>query len=188
MEEIEIWKDVIGYEGYYQVSNIGRVKSLDRAFIRSNGWNDFKPSRILVHNLDSKGYIKFSFYKNGVSKTVRLHQLIANAFIPNPNNHKIVRHLDDNKLNNRLDNLAWGSDLDNKADAIRNGKIRKGKNHRFFGRTGELAPDAKIILDTQTGVYYFGTVEVANAKNMVHSTLKNKLNGQRKNNTSLIYC
>lgn len=189
MELNEIWKDIFGYEGLYQVSNLSKVRSLDKVIFKSNGSKQFMPSKVMKANLDSKGYLKYNFYKDGVIKTVRQHQLVATAFIPNPNNYPIVRHLDDNKLNNLLGNLAWGTDLDNKKDMIRNGNSLTGSKNPRWGMSGEKSNDSKLILDTQTGIYYHGTAEAAKAKGLIQSTLKSRLNGRLKtNNTSLIYC
>lgn len=91
--ENEIWKDVPDYEGLYQVSNLGRIRN-------SKG-------RILNFCKDKDGYLKGNIYKNGKNKNIRLHRLIAEAFILNPNNYPSVNHKDENKSNNSVDNLEW---------------------------------------------------------------------------------
>lgn len=173
----------------YQVSNLSRVKSLDK-FTNVKGQSKrFMPSKIMKPNFDSKGYLKYNFYTGEKIKTMRLHQLVANAFIDNPEELPFVRHLNDIKTDNRLENLAFGNREENTKDAIKNGKFPKGENSIIFGKVGELCPYSKLILDTQTGIFYYGTSEAAKAKNLVQSTLKSKLNGRIKtNNTSLIYC
>jgi hypothetical protein len=97
----EIWKDVDGYEGYYQVSSFGRVRSLDRVVN-----NHFYGGRILCLASDSDGYKVVGLHKNG-SKTVKVHRLVAQAFIPNPQNLPEVNHKDENKKNNFYNNLEW---------------------------------------------------------------------------------
>lgn len=92
----EIWKDIAGYEGYYQVSNLGRVKS----------FKGRKP-RVLSTCEDSKGYPKVTFNENGKSKTYLIHVLVAQAFIPNPYNLPVVHHKDNNPKNNHVENLEW---------------------------------------------------------------------------------
>ncbi len=94
----EIWKDIVGYEGLYQVSNLGRVKSLYN--YKRNGTN------ILTPRL-KKGYYTVGLRKNGKRNWRGVHRLIAQAFIPNPNNYPCVNHKDENKLNNVLENLEW---------------------------------------------------------------------------------
>lgn len=93
----EVWKDIIDYEGLYQVSNLGRVKSL------------FRYKRILKPQKDIHGYLKVGLYKNGKCKLFNIHKLVANAFIENPNNYKYVNHKDENKTNNRVENLEFCS-------------------------------------------------------------------------------
>ena len=90
-----IWKDIEGYEGLYQVSNMGRVRSLTRNNI------------ILKKTITNRGYERVPLYKNKKSKLFRVHRLVANAFIPNPDNLPQVNHKDENKLNNCVDNLEW---------------------------------------------------------------------------------
>ena len=93
----EIWKDIKGYEGLYQVSNYGRVKSFTRNTIRTH---------ILKCNVKKNGYIYITLYNNGY-KYYRLHRLVAETFIPNPNNYPCINHKDENKQNNKIDNLEW---------------------------------------------------------------------------------
>jgi hypothetical protein len=91
----EVWKDVEGYEGYYQVSNLGRVKSLIL----------FK--KILKPYPDKDGYFQVVLYRNKTRRLKRVHRLVAQAFIPNENNLPIINHKDEDKANPRMDNLEW---------------------------------------------------------------------------------
>ena len=100
---VEIWKDIPEFKGFYQVSNIGRVKSLDR--VDSNGRK--RPMKILQLNPDSDGYLIVGLHKNGKCKTAKIHRLVAEAFIQNPNRYKEVNHKDENKKNNSVENLEW---------------------------------------------------------------------------------
>ena len=95
----EIWKDIEGYEGLYQISNLGRVKSL--------GNTHYKTTRILVVYKNKNGYCGINLCKKGKVTKYRIHRLVATAFIPNPNNYPEVNHKDENKSNNRVDNLEW---------------------------------------------------------------------------------
>lgn len=97
---MEIWKDIADYEGLYQVSNRGRVKSLPR-----NG--TVKVEKILTLHKDSKGSYNVSLSKNGKRKIAYVHRLVAEAFIPNPNKLPLVWHIDGNTLNNNAENLIW---------------------------------------------------------------------------------
>jgi len=102
----EIWKDVVGYEGIYQVSNLGDVKSLPR--LMQKGKNIFTcKEKILKHNIKSNGYSAVVLCLNKIKKTMGIHQLVAMAFLNHtPCGHKLViDHRNDNKLDNRLENL-----------------------------------------------------------------------------------
>jgi len=104
MQKIEeIWKDVKGYEGLYQVSNIGRVKRLRF----TNRYTDREQERIKVLKLCKKGYLRVALFKNGKGKHVEVQRLVAIAFIPNPDNKPEVNHIDGNKKNNKVENLEW---------------------------------------------------------------------------------
>lgn len=106
----EIWKDISGWEGKYQVSNFGRVKSVARTITR-NGNKVRVFEKILKTNL-SYGYPRVSLGDNP-RKAIRIHRLVAEAFIPNPNNLPDVNHIDGVRDNNRVDNLEWVTKLDN---------------------------------------------------------------------------
>lgn len=104
--EKEIWKDIEGYEGYYQVSNLGRVKSLKRFAKHPKGGKKVVNERVLKENLGKKGYLTVSLYRNG-GKTKEIHQLVAMEFLNHtPCGYRmVVDHIDNNKINNRFDNL-----------------------------------------------------------------------------------
>lgn len=97
---IEVWKDIKDYEGLYQISNLGRVKSLK--YRKSN------KERILILNGAAKhGYYMVGLCKNHKRKYVTVHRLVAEAFIPNPDNKPQINHKDENRRNNCVDNLEW---------------------------------------------------------------------------------
>lgn len=115
---MEIWKDIKGYEGKYQCSSLGNIKSLV-----------YKKPKILKPRLDKDGYLKVILYKDG-PKEFRVHRLIADAFIPHPNDLYIVNHKDEDKSNNCVDNLEWCNADYNNNYGMRNSKIReKNINH-----------------------------------------------------------
>lgn len=99
----EIWKDIAGYEGMYQISNLGRVKSLSRETKNQYGNKD----KILKTTNLSNGYVKIGLFKNRKQTYYFIHRLVAQAFIPNPNNYPIVNHKDEKPSNNNANNLEW---------------------------------------------------------------------------------
>lgn len=107
---MEIWKDIKGYEGLYQVSNLGNVRSLN--FHRE------KKIKILKPNLKKDGYYETTLSKNSKFKWVRTHRLVAEAFIPNIYNKPQVNHINGNKLDNKAENLEWCTNQENITHAI----------------------------------------------------------------------
>lgn len=102
---IEIWKDIEGYEGMYQVSNMGRVRALDR--VKPNSGGQIAKGHILPQSDNGHGYRFVSLWKFNKGRRFYVHRLVASAFIPNPNNFPIINHKDENKSNNRYENLEW---------------------------------------------------------------------------------
>lgn len=118
----EIWKDVKDYEGLYQISNLGRVKSFPR-----NG--TIKKERILKQTIDNNGYLIVGLHKNNKVKKVCVHWLVANAFIPKEKWHEVINHIDGNKLNNSLKNLERCTQKHNVKESIRLG-LQKPYNEK----------------------------------------------------------
>jgi hypothetical protein len=98
----EVWEDIIGYEGFYQVSDLGRVKSLR-----------FNKEIILKFGVDWSGYLLVNLFKNGIPKNMKAHRLVALTFIPNPENKLEVNHKDGIKTNNNIENLEWSTRAEN---------------------------------------------------------------------------
>jgi len=122
--EKEMWEDVENYEGFYQVSNLGRIRSLDRTITRNDGMAKKVKGKILKTRV-SKGYVLINLNKDGVCKTFSLARLIATTFIPNKKRKPEVNHIDENKLNNAVTNLEWCTSLENANHGTRNKRIGK---------------------------------------------------------------
>jgi hypothetical protein len=125
----ELWKDIQGYEGLYQVSNTGRVRSLDKT--RAIGKNKrIIKGRIL--KIKQANYCHIQLVKNGQNFHALVHRLVATAFIPNSEGKKTVNHKDCNKHNNRVENLEWVTQAENNLHALSNGKLatmKRGDSH-----------------------------------------------------------
>lgn len=102
-----MWKDIKGYEGIYQIDEYGTVKSLQRTRIGKAGSTVIVPERILKQKTDKDGYKEVTLSDNGKMKYFRVHRLVAEAFIPNPNAYPVINHLDENPANNHISNLEW---------------------------------------------------------------------------------
>lgn len=126
--EKEIWKDIDGYNGVYKISNLGRVKS----------YNRYKDGIIMKQTKASHGYYTVKLYKNKKSTCYNIHRLIAEHFIENPNNHPCVLHKDDNKENNNIKNLRWGSYSDNMKDKINNFGIKSVRHNKALNKKDVL--------------------------------------------------
>ena len=113
MNEEEIWKDITGYDGAYQVSNLGRVRSRDRIIKREYHNNCIRKGKILKPQIDKDGYLRINIYKNKKIKMGLIHRFVAQEFIPNPDNLPQVNHKNLNKQDNRIENLEWISLKDN---------------------------------------------------------------------------
>ena len=123
---VEVWKDIQGYEGFYQVSNFGNVRSLDR--IDCNG--RFRKSRNCKKILTTDGYYKVGLSKDGIEKRFFIHRLVAIHFIDNPQNLECINHKDENKTNNCLENLEWCSREYNNNYGTRNKRIGEFSNKK----------------------------------------------------------
>lgn len=129
MKEKEIWKDVIGYEGYYKVSDYGRVKSLNRIIVTKREVRRNIPERILVNYLNGCGYPNVGLTRRCKTIMYSVHSILMKAFVPTTISGVEVNHIDGNPLNNKLDNLEWVSHAENMAHAGRIGLMPHGINH-----------------------------------------------------------
>jgi len=127
----EIWKDIIGYEGKYQISNIGEVKSLDRIISARNNSFSFRRGRIMKQKTDKKGYKYVSLLDFDINeKNHRIHRLVATCFLENTDNLPVVNHKDGDKKNNNVLNLEWCTSSHNSQEAVRLGLVKSGANHK----------------------------------------------------------
>ena len=138
---MEEWKDIKGYEELYQISSLGRVKSL------KNNRGNYR-EKILSNIPNKNGYIIVQLKKNGTSKPFSVHRLVAQAFIPNPNNYPQVNHKDENKENNRVDNLEWCTAKYNSNYGTKIKRVSEANKGKY---KGSKHPRARKILCVTTG-------------------------------------
>lgn len=151
----EIWKSI---DGFYEVSNLGRVKS---------------PNGIRKLSLTPDGYQRIRLIHNGVDKTVRVHRLVAEAFIPNPENKETVNHKDGNKLNNCVDNLEWMDRHEQLQHAYDNGLKKPVHTNRKL--TKEQVEEIKRLYVPQSKE--FGTVALGRKYGVTNRVIGNIIRG-----------
>ena len=150
----EVWKDIEGYIGIYQVSNLGRVRSL--------GNNKRKKDKIRKQIKTCKGYLRVGLHKDGATTWEYVHRLVAQAFIPNTGNLPQVNHKDENKENNCVDNLEWCTNEYNCNYGSKNEKV------------------SKKVICVETGVVYNSTREAERFLGVCHGSISDCCSGKRK--------
>lgn len=142
----EIWKDIEGYEGIYQISNLGNVKSFDRVVRGCYNTIALKKGRVLKKGLDKSGYHHVSLTLNGKAKTLKVHRLVAKTFILNPRNKPQVNHKNFIRTDNRVTNLEWCTLSENIKHGYHFGNITAIKEMNYMkGRKGKYHHNSKPV-------------------------------------------
>lgn len=181
--ENEIWKDIPGFEGYYQVSNLGRIKSLERVVacsVRLGGFRT-KGETIRKQDIGSKGYHRVYLQKDKIGKKYLVHRLVAEAFVANPNNFPQVNHKDENKGNNKASNLEWctAEYNSNYGGRTRLTSIAKYKPISLFDKEGHLIRDFDSLKEAGE---YLGVKRISPKCLLEHHSLRGfqiRLKGER---------
>lgn len=142
----EIWKDVVGYEGLYKVSNLGRIKrtlKITRWVLKNKLYKRIDKEKVLYQEKNTTGYKVIRLHKNGEVLKRGVHRLVAEAFIPNPYNKKTVNHKDGNKQNNCVENLEWATYRENNKHSY----DILGKKGFFVGKA---TPNSKKVIRLDT--------------------------------------
>ncbi len=161
----EVWKSIEGYEGMYEISNLGRIKSFKA---------DKQNGKILKLKNSTSGYSKCALFKDNHPTTFTIHKLVAQAFIPNTDNKSQINHIDGNKENNRVDNLEWCTPKENMKHASKTGLIKRGRRNKrvkknsktkekYIAPKGEYSKNAKKVLCVTTGEV-FNCIKYASEK------------------------
>lgn len=173
---MEEWKDIKGYEGLYQVSNLGRVKSLNRTSTHSKGYIAHYKEKILKQSFERNGYARVGLSKYGKTKLYYIHVLVAEAFINNPDNLPEVNHIDEDKTNNCVDNLEWCNHKYNSIHGTRANRISKAMTNN--------KKVSKQVLCIETGVIYSSVHEAGRQMNLDFSEIATVCRGYRNRKTA----
>jgi len=175
----EIWKDIEGYKGLYQVSNLGRIKSL-------HGLSE----RIMKQTLQ-KGYLRITLLKNKKQKRFLSHRLVAQAFIPNPENKPQVNHIDEDKENNRVDNLEWVTAKENndwgtrKSRAIKSSINNPKRDYLELGK--KFSKSIYYINEKGEKICFSGIHEAARLLNITPNGISANLHGKLKTYKGFVF-
>lgn len=193
----EIWYDIKAFEGYYQYSNCFRFRTVERIIIKSNGVQ--KTIRKQILKIQSNGeypVLNLSKLINNKreGKTIFIHKFFAEIYIPNIENKPHVNHINGNKLDYSLSNLEWCTKSEDVQHAHDTGLMPSLKGTKRMERVlssivknSKIHGAARLVIDTETGIFYNSIKEAAQAKNYKQNTLSHKLNSRILNNTSYVF-
>ena len=169
----EIWKPIPGYEGYYEISNTGKVRSLTRTIIKSNGRPQTFYGEEKKPTLTPFGYYRISLAKQGIKQFYFIHRLVALTFIPNPDNKPFINHKDENKTNNNVENLEWCTSLENNNYGTIKERHSKTTSHPIIMCDKETHEEIKEFLNTKIAAKELGSPNSS-------ANIYRVLNGERK--------
>lgn len=177
---IEEWRPIRGYEGIYDVSNCGRVRSLSRVVNNGSPHGRKLPDKILLPGKLKDGYLGVSLNRDGTCKYFKIHRLVAQAFIPNTDNKPYVNHKDGVKTNNVASNLEWCTQAENMRHAYNNGMIKPSYYYLTQqDRLKNAAKRAHPVLWVETG-QSFGSGYICSACTGIHvDRIYNSINEKR---------
>jgi hypothetical protein len=150
IDQTEWWLPVVGYEGYYEVSNLGRVRALERTLVYKNGTRRTHPTHPMSTSALVKGYRSVGLWKGNVGERLLVHRLVLEAFVgPCPVGQE-CRHGDGDRQNPALTNLSWGTPKQNGEDRVAHGKQARGEDHGSSKLTIEKVREIRALLGTLT--------------------------------------
>ena len=178
----EVWRPVTGYNGRYEVSNLGEVRSLERTK-RNNGGAQRIPSHVMRQSQNHKGYKIVHLSKDGANTWVMVHRIVALAFIPNPEGKPQVNHIDGDKNNNAANNLEWVTNAENMRHAVENGlnnpwpMLRAAHSKESREKTSRSLQRAVIRSD---GKVYESVNDAARDNDVTHGAVSMNIHGKTK--------
>jgi hypothetical protein len=167
----EIWKEIPGYEGYYEISTTGRVRGLERKVFDKKGRGRIATAVLLKTRNNNRGYEEVRLSRNGKTSTTFVHILVAQTYLSNPLNKKYVNHKNGDKMDNRMENLEW---------------VTHSENVQHAYQMGLIKPKCTPVIDTCSNKEYHSIREASIDLGISHSTLRGYLNGSIKNNPTCL--
>lgn len=181
---MEIWKDIKGFEGYYQINQYGDVRGVERLVNHYLGGKRRLKSRIVKQSIGTIGYPVVQLWRDNKKGTLYIHRLTAENFIPNPENKEEVNHKDGNKANNSLENLEWVSRKENMNHAYENGLIKESTNANKNGKIqGEKNYQAKL---TESDIFFIRKNSIKNGGLHTYRELAKKFNVSNANISNIV--
>jgi hypothetical protein len=182
----EVYVDIQGYKGYYQVSNYGNVRSLDRVITEQTGKTQTLKGRILKPHTNSSGYYQINLNKNGIRTTFAIHQLVAQAFLDNRSSKPTVNHINGIKTDNNVNNLEWATYSENLEHAYRNRLRRAVKTNEVASKnykrklTEQQVREIKLLIAAKSPTLK----QIANQYDVGRSTIGSIKSGRNWSQTS----
>lgn len=173
----ELWKDIAGYEGLYQVSNQGRVRSLDRYVECVDTYRHYK-GRIMKLDKRKNGYLQVNLKRQKLNKQFLIHRLVAQAFIPNPDSLPCVNHKDENKENNNVDNLEWCTEAYN--NEYGEGHKKRSENAIKYAIKNQSKAVLQFSLNGEYIAEYYSATEAGRKNNCRQGGISECCNGKQK--------
>ncbi|MEN2467898.1 NUMOD4 domain-containing protein [Ornithinibacillus sp. JPR2-1] len=175
--EDEVWKDIEGYEGYYQVSNLGRIRSLDRTVKQKEGFTQNIKGSLKKPYTRKDGYQSLFLYKNNKGNRQYVHRWVAKAFIPNPKEYEVINHIDENPSNNHYKNLEW---CDHQYNLTYGDKVERVTNSEGYkARTKRLRKPIYVIDREGNRTWYESITAACEELDLHYSNVHKSLTGKK---------